>query len=249
MWDSSIRSTANSRAPLSLLSGNSFVWKLGIWVYHSREPGTSRVGLASLAQRHKEINLPLGKYFLALESLGCWGFLGFSGFLVVGFLVFLVFFWFCFGVVFFFLWWWWLALVFLIYLCIMLHFSEMQLHLRRMSTVSSCVIQILKLCEICHKVGKQCEKITCKYLLTKKKSTVKSGIKQCCSVSRNTESIYFALVVEQQPRSEKLKGTLKYWQMLHFDDFSKNLRQLRVSYMGPSSLLCYWLAVLTVSIY
>lgn len=48
----------------------------------------------------------------------------------------------------------------------MLHFSEMQLHISRISTMSSCIMQILKLCEICNKVGKLCEKITCKYLLT-----------------------------------------------------------------------------------
>lgn len=93
--DSSARFTANPRNPQSLLSGNSFVWKLGIWVYHSREPGTSPVGLGthfsgSKAQGNQTLT---GKIFLSSQTPGgvwFWIFFGGEG---LAFLVIFVWFW------------------------------------------------------------------------------------------------------------------------------------------------------------
>lgn len=74
MGDSSVRFTAKSRAPLSLLPGNSFVWKLGIWVYHSREPGIWDWGLGTHFSGSRKSN---SHQKSISQLLRAWGFFGF----------------------------------------------------------------------------------------------------------------------------------------------------------------------------
>lgn len=60
------------------MSGNSVS---GCTTAEGLAPAVWDWGIISLAQSHKEIKLPLRKYFLALKSLRFWGFLGgFLGF-------------------------------------------------------------------------------------------------------------------------------------------------------------------------
>lgn len=69
---------------------------------------------------------------------------------------------------------------------------------------------------------------------------VLAGLPQS-DVSTNRKSIWLALLLEQEHRSEELRRTLGYCQLWCFDGFSNSIKQLWVFQMGPCSLLWYWL--------